>query len=58
MKVPSLKAVYEFAMKRKSEAMAVKRPQNVMGYDKQLDDLYNEVEPETDGSDLMIHRIS
>lgn len=49
--------VYEYALRSKNEEMAVKRPDDMIGYDKQLDDLYQEVEPQTDGSHLTIRRI-
>ena len=57
MAIPTLKAVYEFAMKTKVEQMTPKRTVDIVGYDKALDDLYTDPEPEPNGSDLMIRRI-
>lgn len=58
VEIPTLKAVYELALRQKQEDLAPKRPQDVVGYDKKLDDLYDETEPEDDGSHLMIRRIA
>ena len=56
MRIPSLKEVYEQAVKQKKEDLAPKRGVDIVGYDKTLDDLYTDEEPEE--KDLKIHRIS
>jgi hypothetical protein len=58
MNIPTLKAVFEYALKKKREELIPKRSQDIVGYDKKLDDLFNEPEPENDGSHLMIRRIA
>jgi hypothetical protein len=59
MKVPSLKSVFEYALQKTTEDLAVKRPDDVEGYDKELDQLYqDDDDQEKNSEDLMIRRIS
>lgn len=59
MKIPSLKAVYEWALKKTVEDIALKRPDDKVGYDKELDQLFqDDDEFENKNSDeFMIRRI-
>lgn len=59
MKIPSLKDVYEWALSRSTEDIALKRPHDVVGYDQKLDDLFDDEEEDNkNGNDLMIRRIA
>jgi hypothetical protein len=60
MKVPSLKDVYEWALRRSTEDIALKRPHDVVGYDQKLDDLFDDEDEEENktSNDMMIRRIA
>jgi len=56
MKIPSLKEIYEYALRKKNEAL--KHPEDINGYDKELDQLYQDEEENKSSSDMMIRRIA